>query len=374
MTTHHAKLYKLSSIGQIWEWHIESKNDRYRMHSGILDGAITVSNWTVCEGKNVGRTNETSPSEQCDREVEAAYTLKLKKGYAKSVEALKKNSKTKFSPMLAKDFNAYREHVFDDKHAVFTNPKLDGIRLIAKKDGLWSRAGNRILSLRHIEQALAPVFKENPDLILDGEAYSHELKHDFNKIVSLVKKIKPTEEDFAAAAEQIQYWVYDLVSDEEYSNRASKLAKIAKSVGKPLVMVQPRPCKSQSDLESAHAEYLDNGFEGTIVRVDSECGYEQKRTKNLLKYKNFQDAEFEIVSIEEGIGNRSGMAGFANLKDSDGKTFKANIKGDREFLRGLLEKRTKLIGKQATVEFFNLTPAGIPRFPRIKAIHETKRW
>jgi len=371
---HHKTLFKHSSTGQVWEWHLESSGDKFRTHSGLLDGEIVISAWTVCLGKNQGKANETSPREQCLKEVEACYTLKMKKGYQESLAELDSKPK-KFSPMLAKEFSKYEKAVFNGANKVFVNPKLDGIRLIAKKDGLWSRAGNRVFALRHIEEALAPFFKENPKAILDGEAYSHELKHDFNKIVSLVKQVKPKQEDFDAAKEQIKFYVYDLVSDDKFSKRFNRLAEVVDEVGDPLVLVPAIPCKSRTALDEAHELFLADGYEGTIVRVDSDAGYEQKRTKNLLKHKNFQDKEFPILAIEEGTGNRSGMAGYAVLKlNKKGKTFRANIMGNRDFLRTLLARRDEVIDKDATVTFFNLTPDGVPRFPRIKVIHVTKRW
>lgn len=97
-----------------------------------------------------------------------------------------------------------------------------------------------------------------------------------------------------------------------------------------------------------------------IVRQDTL--YENKRTKSLLKYKEFNDAEYRIVDVLEGVGNKSEMAG--SIVCTDGKvSFNSNIKGNREFCRQMLKGKKKYVGKMATIQYFNLTPDGIPRFP-----------
>lgn len=86
------------------------------------------------------------------------------------------------------------------------------------------------------------------------------------------------------------------------------------------------------------------------------------------------DAEFKLVDITEGVGNRAGMAGRAHFELHDGRPFKANMMGDRAHLQYVLQNKDTLIGKEATVLFNKYTPDGIPRFGRVKVIHETPRW
>jgi DNA ligase-1 len=114
-------------------------------------------------------------------------------------------------------------------------------------------------------------------------------------------------------------------------------------------------------LDATYENYLQDGYEGQMVRVDAP--YEYKRSDALLKRKEFQDAEYRIVEICEGNGNKSGMAGYAILERTDGKTFRSNIKGNHDFLKQLLSDAKSLKGTYATCTFFNLTPDGIPRFP-----------
>ena len=121
-------------------------------------------------------------------------------------------------PMLAQ---VYDSNKFDiSLHSgVMIQPKLDGIRCIFTRDGAYSRAGNRFKNLAHLELKLQPFFQKNPDIILDGELYNHKLKDNFEKIVSLVKKQKPTADDRLDAQHLIQYYLYDVIPTKPSTNK-----------------------------------------------------------------------------------------------------------------------------------------------------------
>ena len=112
-----------------------------------------------------------------------------------------------------------------------------------------------------------------------------------------------------------------------------------------------------------YGEYIEDGFEGQMLRLDKK--YENKRSKNLMKHKSFVDDEFTILDIVEGEGNRTGTAGYMRFETADGKPFKSNVKGTFSEVTEMLKNKKKLIGKQATIKYFNLTPDGIPRFPYV---------
>ncbi len=365
-------LFKRTTTGAIQQWTQELAGDRYRTIAGQMNGKLVASEWTVCAGKNIGRANEASPEEQARREVAANYTKKRKEGYRDRVEDI--DQRDKFDPMLAKNYEDYPIDFSSD--TVYSQPKLDGIRCIARAGGLWSRQGNPIVAAPHVREALGPFFAEQPHAVLDGELYNHDLHDDFNSIVSLVKKSKPTDANLEESRTLIQYHIYDFpVGDELFSVRNERLqAKLASRFDGSILRCVPTVAVTDAaHLDAIYQDYLSEGYEGQMVRLNRP--YENKRSRFLLKRKEFQDAEFRIVEIAEGVGNRSGMAGFAVLHLGDGseRTFKANIKGDRACLRDLLARKDEVVGKEATVAFFKPTPDGIPRFPRIKAVHFTAR-
>jgi DNA ligase-1 len=348
-------IYKKTKTGATQEWTIEVEGNKYRTHSGQVGGVITTNEWTVVYGKNVGKANGTTDEEQALKEAEAKRTKKLESGYFEDITNI--NQKQYFEPMLASKWEDSKDKI---QYPIYSQPKLDGIRCIVTKDGMFSRNGKPILSAPHILQELHTHFKIYPNMIFDGELYADKFANDFNKIVSLVKKTKPTKEDLAESKKNIEYHIYDLPSvDDVFRIRYRKLCDL--KLPKCCVRVVTHTVGSEDELMDAYGQYVDAGYEGQMLRLDSK--YENKRSKSLLKHKSFIDEEFEILDIVEGEGNRSGTAGYMVFNTREGKRFKSNVKGTWEETAEMLKNKKDLIGKQATIKYFNLTPDGIPRFP-----------
>jgi len=351
-------LFARTNTGAIQTWTIEVDGNKYRTHYGQIDGAIQITEWTLCEGKNTGKKNATSAEDQATKEAKATWKKKKESGYFDNIKDIDEASFTE--PMLAKNYDDYKD---DLKYPVYSQPKLDGIRCVVKKDGMWSRNGKAIVSAPHVLDALKPFFDRFPNAILDGELYADKFANDFNAICSLVKKTKPTAEDLTESAKNIQYWVYDWIVQKTFSDRNTDITtyfvnnNVVRRVPTHLVY-------TITHLNELYEKYVDEGYEGQMVRTDGP--YENKRSKHLLKRKEFQDSEFKILDIVEGVGNKSGMAGHMVFKNHKGIEFHSNIKGNREYLKELLKNKKKYIGKSATVKYFNLTPDDeIPRFPYV---------
>lgn len=255
----------------------------------------------------------------------------------------------------------------EDNHNFFVeNVLVHNCRCIVTKDGMFSRHGKEIISAPHIRKSLEPVFQKYPDLILDGELYNHDLNQDFNKLMSLVRKSKPTAEDLKESEEKIQYWIYDLPSSPktfhgrnwDLTNLWSEFEKV---FTKHCVLVETHLVTSDEEVQHALEDYLDHGYEGGILRLDRP--YENKRTNSLLKVKKFEDAEFPIVRIEEGRGNLAGKAGRI-IVDVNGKEVSSGLKFGHDEARKIWENRDSLIGKTATIRYFNVTEDGSLRFPK----------
>ena len=357
------KLYKRTSTGAIQQWEIVVSGDSFYTVAGQLDGKLTTSKPTVCKAKS-----GTTPEIQAEREALSKWTKKSKSGYTPDINAVD-TAVTFFEPMACKNYGDRKDKI-DWSEKIFSQPKLDGQRCIVKADGMWSRWGNVIVSSPHIFQILKPLFDANPDLILDGELYTNKFKSDFNKIMSLVGKTKPTAEDLAESAKYVEFWVYDLPSCEEvYSKRyeeLSKLLSVFKGETTKIRLVETVQIADEAHLDKLFDDYLEFGYEGQIVRLDDV--YENKRSANILKRKTFQDAEFQIVGYNEGNGNLAGLLGTFACVTDEGKQFNAVPLGNAEYLKQLWDNRDSYIGKIATIKFANLTPDGKPRFAKMKAI------
>lgn len=358
-------LYKRTSSGKVQIWFMEVDGDRYRSTSGQQDGKKTTTEWTIAKAKNVGRANETTPEQQAVAEVEAEYEKKLARDYHKTPDAV--DTAMRFKPMLATKWKDRKDKVPEFVHM---QPKLDGIRCIATKDGLWTREGKPIHGAPHIHEKLKPYFEYQPHMILDGELYNHDLKDDFNAIVSCVKKQKPSAEDLAKSYDTIQYWIYDApyLNDRGFALRYEHLTNFIEA-DNHFVVVETVEGVHVDNVDSIAAGYIEQGFEGAMVRI-SDSRYENKRSNNLIKWKEFQDEEFTIVDIQEGDGNRAGMAARVVLDLGGDRTFSAGLIGNVEYCRQLLADKHKHIGKKGTVVFQNYTPDGVPRFPKFKTVRD----
>lgn len=239
----------------------------------------------------------------------------------------------------------------------YSQPKLDGIRCIAKRDGLFTRSGNKILSCNHIHNALNKFFLDHPNAILDGELYSHKLRSDFNKISSLVRKFKTTKKESEECSKYIQYHIYDMYGDNKFSERINYLK--SQKFNLPIVIVETTLCKNQDDLNKMYSIYLSDGYEGQMVRNNKP--YENKRSINLLKRKEFITEEFNVVDVLEGSGSWSGYAKSFILDIGDGRTFGSGVKGNQSALKALLQQKIK--PDWVTVKYFEKSLNGVPRFP-----------
>jgi DNA ligase-1 len=362
-------LYSRTSTGAVQQWQIVVEGDKFYTIEGQKDGKLTTATPTICEGKNIGKANETSGEDQAIKEAKSKWQKKIDGGYHQDIKDI--DIETFTEPMLAKNFN----DDFNDKFPVWCQPKLDGMRCVCRADGMWSRNGKQILSAPHIRKALDKFFTHHPDGILDGELYCDKLTKDFNKIISLVKKTKPEQSDLDESAKTIQYHIYDYISAGKlnFKKRNEELCLDLAKAGNPAMgecirIVRTYECANKEDLDKYYGEFLDQGYEGQMVRLDKP--YEHKRSKSLLKRKEFIDSEYTVVDVCEGAGNRSGTAGWLVLKMDDGRTFKSNIKGPFSYLKKLLVDRKELIGKIVTVKYFQLTPDGIPRFPYMTSVRD----
>ena len=360
-------LYARTQTGAIQQWTIFYDKTSYWTEYGQVGGKIQKTKPSLVEETNAGRANARTLAQQAAFEANAQWKKKKESGYFESIEDIDQD--TFVEPMLAKNYESYKSKL---SFPLYSQPKLDGCRCIVTNRGMFSRNGKPFVSCPHIFEALKPLFDKDPSLVFDGELYNHELKHDFNKIMSLIKKTKPTAADLAESKRIVQYWVYDLVDCKlKFSQRQKNLLSYItdESISHVIQPVETVCVSLHAELDDLYASYMSDGYEGQMIRLDGK--YENKRSKLLLKRKEFQDREYKILDVIEGVGNKAGMAGAMVFRTDDGHEFNSNIKGTREFITELWTQRKSLIGRMATVQYFNLTPdKQIPRFPYVIKIRE----
>lgn len=369
-------LYKKTNTGAIQYWRIRvaaiSSMDSGEMIGNIVteygqvgtDSPQTTFD-NIVKGKNSGKKNATTAVEQAEAEALAKWEKQKKKGYVESVtdaEAGKLDDLIEggIVPMLAHKFS---EQAHKIKYPAYVQPKLDGIRCIAiLKDGkctLWSRTRKQITGTPHIVAFIEKNF--GGDVVFDGELYNHEYKSNFEKIVSLVRQEEPGE-----GHEIVQYHVYDYPADEPFEDRTRQLDSMlfySMQNNGPLVEVETCKIDSEEQVREWFETFRGRGYEGCMVR-NAASKYVNKRSYDLQKVKEFDDAEFEIVGIDEGRGKLAGHVGAFVCKMADGKEFLAKMSGDTERLRDYFRDHGLWKGKKLTVQYQGLTgKENVPRFP-----------
>jgi DNA ligase-1 len=269
-------------------------------------------------------------------------------------------------PMLA---HKYDEARINWSLPVYIQPKLDGVRCLFTKDGAFSRTGKQFKNLAHIELALISFFKQHPNIVLDGELYNHKLKNDFEKIISLVRKQKPTADDRLDAQHLVQFHVYDYI-DDKYDNYQIRMAQLACSdiYDAQIKHVPTLLADSYSYARTLHEEFLEDGYEGSIIRLNGK--YKHGRSYDLMKFKDFSDTEATIIGYELGKGKRTGTLGKFIMLDDEGVEFGCPPGKGYSYkdLAEMLNNITDYVGKRATFTYFQKTNAGSYRHPLFKCI------
>ena len=268
-------------------------------------------------------------------------------------------------PMLA--YKVDKKPV-DWSEKVFIQPKLDGVRCIFTKDGAYSRTGKEFKNLAHIKYDLSDFFRKHPNTVLDGELYNHALKDDFEKIISLVRKQKPTEDDRRNAQHLVQYHVYDTIAEgPDYESRFNWL-RTNLPIAATMTLIKNTVVDSYDEAKMLHNVHLAQGYEGSMLRLNKP--YEHKRSYNLQKFKDFSDTEATIVGYEAGKGKFTGLIGKFFMQDDDGNEFGCPIGKGYNFAdrKNILDNIHDYIGQRATFTYFQRTQAGSYRHPLFKTL------
>tara|TARA_B100000989_G_C19531854_1_gene470478 strand:- start:572 stop:1696 length:1125 start_codon:yes stop_codon:yes gene_type:complete len=354
------KLYKRDTTGKVREWtmqygyNLDETQAGTRTISGLQDGKKVTSEWFITEAKNVGRANATTNITQAKFEAQAEFDKRIEKEYFEDINAI--DSYTAFKPMLAHDFTK------TPVDSGYTQPKLDGIRMVVNSRGLYSRSNKPIVAVPHIADALADFIKTFPTVTLDGELYNHDLKDNFQKITSLVRKtVNIGADEIAESKQLVQYHIYDMFDSANPQMTFTQRAKwIQENVaGDGLVLVEYDTANTSADIDRLYGEYTTAGYEGQMIRQDT--AYQFKRTKNLLKRKEFITEEYKVVEIQEGNGNWAGYAKRFILELADGTQFSSGVRGSQDKLAELLKTKDNI--NWATCRYFELSNDGVPRFP-----------
>ena len=329
-------LFKIDSKGSTRVWSVTASNDEIIVSHGLKDGAKIID-ITKCSPKNVGRSNETTGEMQAVLESQALWIKKtVRDGYSDTV----KEFDGFIQPMLARDYTKVAHQIKAKK--LYVSAKLDGLRAIwiPSAQKFQSRKGT-FYDMPHLEAIMKFV-----NVMIDGEIYCHEMM--LNQIASCAKKNK-------AETAQLEFRAFDLIDcDAAYLVRYRELSNVVEQIDHPLIKIVDCIESTAEELGGHLNAYIEQGYEGLMIR-QNEFKYEKgKRSLSLFKYKEFQDAEFKILDVKsdkEGGGILCCIGFDVRMRGSDGER------------RHQLDHKEEYIGKNVTVRFQNYSAFGIPIFP-----------
>ena len=349
---------------------------------GVHGGKLQTDSREYTEGKNRGKKNETSAFEQCVLETDKKHRDKIEKeGYSTSLE-------TKAAALLAKKIfpmlaNKYEPAAASSKRTgivfpCYVQPKLDGLRCVisAGKDGdlvsagqpvYQSRTGGIFTTLQHLTPEISEILHRCPGIVLDGELYTKEIP--FEELAGIIKKKSISSDEDRAKIREVQYHIYDLiVPDTPFQERLSLIHQSLEET--PRVKIVPTYlAHSSAEFKEKFAEFVEQGYEGIMLRNAAGLYKENYRSNDLMKYKEFLEAEYPIVDFKEASGRDAGTV-IWECETPEGRRFSVRPRGTVEARKQWFRSAKSIVGKQLTVIFQELSEMGVPRFPVGKAIRD----
>lgn len=343
-------LYHRAKGGDLREWTIWTEEADIVTQYGQINGKLQISRKRA-ESKNIGRSNETTPIEQAKLEAEALYKFKLDRKYSETKEAAEEPL---LLPMLAHKYEDKKKHVV---YSAWIQPKLDGLRCLAMWENdkviLISRSG-KPYTMPPVQDQLAKWLPR--DTILDGELYRHGMS--CQTVTSYVKKWK-------AGSEQIIYNIYDapVIDGKDDLTYKERLMGLSIPPSKNIEAVPGFEVANHNEVMQYHGKFLEDGYEGSMLRMYHGLYLWGYRSSELLKIKAFQDAEFKVIGANEGRGKMQGCVIWICQNNNTSGTFECSMKVPMDERARMYREQDKYISRMLTVRYFDLTDDGVPRFP-----------
>jgi len=361
-------LYGKSTNGKVKEWNISvlkmgDGSCYIETEHGYENGKKQLDQRYVGEGKNIGRANETTPFEQACSEAQSAYNRKKDSGYVEDKGQIPSACDGMFLPMLA---HRYDKHSAKINFPCLVQPKLDGVRMLARKENgivtMWSRKGKVIDIPDKINAQLCEMLDNGQ--CTDGELYVHGWT--FQKIISAVKK-KRDDTDL------LEYHIYDSPHPTlSFENRiplkgigATMFPRYCQNwtiIGKNIKIVSTYDVADQTEFDVYESMFVQEGYEGMMVRNLNSAYKYKHRSYDLQKVKRFLDAEYKIIGGKDGTGRETGLVIF-RCSTPNGLEFDVRPRGTHEERAVIFKNLADYIGKHLTVRYQELTDDGRPRFP-----------
>lgn len=345
-------LYGKDSKGGLRVWSVWTEAGDVVVRHGQYPAGKMQEKRYATEGKNLGKSNETTPEQQAILEAEAKYVKQLKTGYFKTQEEALESEE--FTPMKAQN---YKDHSQKVEYPSGMQLKLNGQRLMIDKDGIaWSKQGEPLELPKHWIGVKEFAIKVGG---LDGEVYAGLEAEGGLSLQKIIAAFRKPNED----TPKLKYYVYDLpIKGMPQLERLQLLESMELSGDVPESIVPSYGCVVQDAVvgDTFYDSAVAQKYEGVVYRNLSGLYEFGKRSYFLIKRKPRQTAEAKVLSTEI---DRNGW-GILSCLTLDGAEFKCQMKvdvGSKNYR--LYENSKELIGSFIEYEYEELSDAGIPTKP-----------
>jgi hypothetical protein len=343
------RLYKKTKTGAVQQWKISTEDNLIVVTFGQWRGKQQVKE-TLCDGKNIGRANETSDNQQAEIEAQAKWEKQIKAGYVEDPSGV---SKIKL-PMKVKKYQGQEKNII---FPCYASPKLNGVNGEWRKTSsvlkLLSRGGKEYPILEHERSTIEATMRKIGTDNLNVELYCHGMF--LEEITSAVKKYNKN-------TPRIQSFLFELPTvDVAYERKTTQMTvELSHLPVIPIIQLY-----SHKEIVAYHKRCVEEGYEGIVIR-NGRCRYEYGvRSSDAFKLKVALDAEFRILdySVDKNghpvfvMDNPKGIA-------PQYKTFKCKPKGTdvkRKLIITEFDEKHK--DQWYTVEFESWSMYGVPLKP-----------
>ena len=345
-------LYARDNAGNIRVWTVQELEEGVLMKHGVLNGAMREKFEHIEEGLAT-----RTLAEQITSRADSRYNKKIDAGYCTTIAEAENKPRTNSlgfaKPMLAAKFDTVKNIDYND---LYYQHKYDGNRMLIKNEGginiAYTRNGKLIETIPELIESI--VIPEG--MTLDGEIYCHG--QSLQTIVSWVKR-RQTD------SLRLMFHAYDLMEEIPYEERLAILMQIDFGNVGELVPTYKYDGQSIKDLLKGSIE---NGYEGLILR-QNDFGYEAgKRSKSLIKVKQFLDDEFQIIGMHL---SKDGLP-MIDFDTGRGTVGKATAPGTMFEKNAHYVNRGNIYGKFVHLEFAFWTKDDKPFHPTARSILKNK--
>jgi DNA ligase 1 len=386
-------LYKVSpSTGKLQVWFGWTEGNKVWCSWGEVDGKLQTKRY-YAEGKNTGRSNETTPEQQALVELEAMYQSQVDNKHYKTsqIEAIESSQVCR----IPRKVSNYKDRYGRMSDMLLTSIKLNGSRACVVDGKLYSKIGrHEDIKVEHLREAVALL----GNISFDSEVYAHGLslqrirsawlkpvKSDkeiikianerakkvgqptkFKKVVDAVEYLgyNPNED-----ALKLKLYIFDIPDDNgvEFKYRINIMSELEEVVGglglkECIDFLYPKQTFSHEERMQYLQEVHSQGYEG-LVHYEPEGVYEYgKRSTNTCKSKPRLDGEAKVLSVEKD-NNGEGVLTCITSDELDNVQFKCKMKVERrDGNRYERDYHTMLdlVGKWITFSYEELSDSGIP--------------